>query len=256
MSPLALRQHRIQVAGHRELALGRSRKRMMTGLLLFSGLVALLGLRLIDLTVLGERVNADPVDPYAAAIPPRADIIDRNGETLASTIDAYTFGVRPRDIVGNKPLLARQIAAAFPGISEARALAALNHDGSFKLLKRRVLPADAKRLNAIGEPGIVLEREAERLYPNIVLASHVLGSTNIDGKGNSGIELAFDERLSRIDAEAEDFDALTHRNCSLLDLTCSDRAAAFDGVNSLDRHEERFVDRSLWLGNERVECGE
>ncbi|MDO9488071.1 MAG: penicillin-binding protein 2, partial [Sphingomonadaceae bacterium] len=95
--------------------------------------------------------------------------------------------------------LAERIAAALPGMTYEKALATLNHPGKYRYLQRRVLPTDAKRINAIGEPGILLEREPERLYPNLGLASHILGYTDIDGKGAAGAERAFDERLSRAD---------------------------------------------------------
>jgi cell division protein FtsI (penicillin-binding protein 3) len=50
-------------------------------------------------------------------------------------------------------------------------------------------------INALGEPGLALEREPDRLYPQTSLAAHVVGYTDIDGKGNAGIERAFDEQV-------------------------------------------------------------
>lgn len=199
MSPMALRQHRIQVAGHRQVALGQSRQRLMVGLLLFAGLVVILGLRLLDLALLSGSRSDGRTDPFAALIPPRADIVDRNGVELARTFEAYAVAVRPQEVSGDKRMLARQIAAALPGVSEERAYAQLNSGGKFRYLSRRVLPSDAKKLLALGEPAIVLEREPERLYPNLDLAAHVIGYTDIDGKGKAGMERAFDERLSRPD---------------------------------------------------------
>jgi cell division protein FtsI (penicillin-binding protein 3) len=51
-------------------------------------------------------------------------------------------------------------------------------------------------VNAIGEPGLAIEREPDRLYPQTSLAAHVIGFTDIDGHGAAGVERAFDERLS------------------------------------------------------------
>jgi cell division protein FtsI (penicillin-binding protein 3) len=199
MSPLAIRQQRIQVAGQRQLALGRSRQRLMIGVLLFVALVAVIALRLVDLALLHDGKRVGGRDLFAALVPPRADIVDRNGAELARTFDAYSIAVRPHDIVGDKRELARRIAAALPGMSVERAYAQLSHAGKYRYLERRVLPTDAKRVNAIGDPGIVLEREPERLYPNLGLGAHILGYTDIDGKGAAGVERAFDERLSRAD---------------------------------------------------------
>jgi cell division protein FtsI (penicillin-binding protein 3) len=203
MSPAAVRQMRIQVAGHRQAALVLSRRRLMIGVLLFIGIVGVLTLRLIDLAVIRGGDRPAERDLFAALVPPRADIVDRHGAELARTFDAYSIAVRPRDIVGDKKELAHRLAAAIPGLTPAEAWRQLNHPGRFRYLERRVLPSDAKRVNAIGEPGIVIDREPERLYPNLNLAAHVLGHVNVDGKGEAGMERAFDERLSRPDLRGQ-----------------------------------------------------
>ncbi|MDO9487007.1 MAG: penicillin-binding protein 2, partial [Sphingomonadaceae bacterium] len=99
MSPLALRQQRIQVAGQRQLALSRSRQRLMIGVLLFVALLAVVALRLLDLSMLQGGKPAGQRDLFAALVPPRADIVDRSGAELARTFDAYSIAIRPRDIV-------------------------------------------------------------------------------------------------------------------------------------------------------------
>src|SRR3546814_19166178 len=83
----------------------------MVGLLLFLGLLAVIALRLFDLSVLQDRSGAPPVDPYAALVPPRADMVDRNGVKLARTFDAYVVTVRPHQLVGDPRQRARQLAA-------------------------------------------------------------------------------------------------------------------------------------------------
>ena len=57
-------------------------------------------------------------------------------------------------------------------------------------------PALVDAINALGEPGMALSREPDRLYPQTALAAHVLGYTDVDGNGSAGIERAFDDRLS------------------------------------------------------------
>ena len=194
MSPAALRQLRVQLAGKRQVALVRSRQRLMIGLLLFVALVGLLTLRLLDLGLLHDGSQRGRINILANLTPPRADIVDRNGVQLAGTLMAYGVAVRPHDVVGDKRILAQQIAAIL-GRDPADIYRQLNHKGKFRYLQRRVLPTEAKAINALGEPGILLEREPDRLYPNQKLAAHVLGHTNIDGLGEAGIERAFDQRL-------------------------------------------------------------
>ncbi len=199
MNAAAAREARIRLAGQRQAALALARQRLMVGLLLFLGVLAVIALRLFDLSVLQDRSGSAPADPFAILVPPRADIVDRNGVPLARTFEAYAVTVRPGQLVGDPRQRARELAAILPGTSEALIYRTLTSGRSFAFLKRRVLPETAHAVNALGEPAIVLERESERLYPQLTLASHVLGFTDIDGLGRSGMERAADERLTRAD---------------------------------------------------------
>src|SRR3546814_14754962 len=62
-------------------------------------------------------------------------------------------------------------------------------------IRRRALPDQVAAVNAIGEIGFEFPREKERLYPQITLAAHVLGFTNAEGHGVTGVEGAFADRL-------------------------------------------------------------
>lgn len=195
MNAAAAREARIRLAGQRQAALALARQRLMIGLLLFLGALAVIALRLFDLSVLQDQSGAAKRDPFAVLVPPRADIVDRNGVPLARTFEAYAVTVRPNQIVGDPRVRARQLAQLLPGTSEAVIYSTLTSNRSFAFLKRRVLPETAHAINALGEPAIALEREQERLYPQTALASHVLGFTDIDGHGRAGMERAADERL-------------------------------------------------------------
>nr|WP_083579317.1 penicillin-binding protein 2 [Tardibacter chloracetimidivorans] len=171
----------------------------MVVLLLFLGVLAVIALRLFDLSVLQNRSSSAPADPFAALVPPRADIVDRNGVYLARTFEAYAVSVRPRQLIGDPRQRARELAQLLPGTDEDVIYKTLKSDRSFAFLKRRVLPETAHAINALGEPAITLERETERLYPQTSLAAHVLGFTDIDGRGRAGMERAEDDRLVRED---------------------------------------------------------
>jgi cell division protein FtsI (penicillin-binding protein 3) len=82
-----------------------------------------------------------------------------------------------------------------PEKDEAAYLQMLRSGRSFYYLRRRASPSLVAAINALGEPGMALQREPDRLYPQLSLAAHVVGYTDIDGKGNAGIERAFDEQL-------------------------------------------------------------
>ena len=71
----------------------------------------------------------------------------------------------------------------------------LRSDKPFFYLRRRAPPGLVEAVNALGEPGLAIDREPDRLYPQTSLAAHVIGFTDIDGHGAPGIERAFDKHL-------------------------------------------------------------
>jgi cell division protein FtsI (penicillin-binding protein 3) len=91
--------------------------------------------------------------------------------------------------------VARKLAELMPEKDAAAYLQMMRSGRNFYYLRRRAPPGLVAAINALGEPGLALEREPDRLYPQTTLAAHVIGFTDIDGKGNAGIERAFDERL-------------------------------------------------------------
>jgi cell division protein FtsI (penicillin-binding protein 3) len=194
VSPAALRQHRIQLAGKRQAQFARARQRLMVGIFLFTALAAVASLRLVELAV-RSPVTGGGNSILAGLVPPRADIVDRNGVELATTFKAFALAVRPRELVGDPATIATKVAHALGEPDSRSILRQLTHNGKFRYIKRRILPAEAKAINAIGEPGLVLEREQERIYPNQSLGAHVVGFTDIDGNGQAGIERIFNDRL-------------------------------------------------------------
>ncbi len=167
----------------------------MICVLLFVILASVIGLRLVDLAVLQER-EIDERDAFAVPAPPRGDIFDRNGAELARTFDAVAVAVAPRKLVGDPHALAESLSAILTDKTPGQLYFELVHPGAFRYIARRVLPAQAKRINDLGEPAITLKREPERLYPNANLAAHVVGYTDIDGHGRYGMERALDARLT------------------------------------------------------------
>jgi cell division protein FtsI (penicillin-binding protein 3) len=194
VTALVARPSRQRLGGQREQSVALVHFRLMVVMLMFVGITSVIGLRLAYLTVFS--------DPSASAniasglIPPRANLTDRNGVVLAGTIDAWKIGVHPNKIIGDKSLIAAQLAVLMPNRSEAEYRAILNSKRSFFYLKHEALPELVKRVNAIGEPGIVFEREPRRYYPQGSLAAHVVGWTDQDGKAVSGMELALNDRLA------------------------------------------------------------
>ena len=163
-------------------------------MLLFSAVAIVIALRLLWLTVFADsslgRTNPNLMPP------PRADIVDRNGEVLARTIDAWSIGVHANRLLNKPEDLAPKLAALMPERTEAQYLALLKSGVHFTYLRRRAMPELVAAVNALGEPGMAFSREPERLYPQLTLAAHVLGYTDMDGHGVTGMERVLDKRLA------------------------------------------------------------
>jgi cell division protein FtsI (penicillin-binding protein 3) len=190
---LVARPERLRLVGQRRQILALMHQRLMFGMLVYAGIIAIIALRLIYLAAFGDHAGrkGGAID----LTPDRGDIVDRDGQALARTIDAWTIGLQPSKVIGNKLDLARKLAELMPEKDAATYLSMLRSNRSFYYLRRRAPPGLVSAINSLGEPGLALEREPDRLYPQTSLAAHVVGFTDVDGKGNAGIERAFDEQL-------------------------------------------------------------
>lgn len=191
---VAPRPERLRLVGQRRQILSTMHQRLMLAMLVYAGVVALVVGRILYLAAFGDHAGSRP--GVSALVPPRGDIVDREGQPLARTIDAWSIGLHPGKVIGNKLELARKLAELMPERDEAAYFAMLRSGKTFFYLRRRASPDVVEAVNALGEPGIALDREPERLYPQLTLASSVIGFTDIDGHGAAGIERAFDDRLS------------------------------------------------------------
>lgn len=179
--------------GARHTLVNIAHYRLMVLMLLFAAGVAAILVRLMLLGVMAEPRSA--IAAESALVPLRGDLVDRNGAPLARTIDAWSIAVRPDKVIGDKRQLAEQLAALMPDHDAGYYYAQLNLDRSFVYLRRRALPELVQQVNALGEPGIALGREPERLYPQSAMAAHALGYLDMDGRGVRGMEKFLNARL-------------------------------------------------------------
>jgi cell division protein FtsI (penicillin-binding protein 3) len=191
---VAQRPERLRLVGQRRQLLAIMHQRLMFGMLVYAGIIAIIALRILYLAAFGDHAGRKA--GLTALIPERGDIVDRNGDPLARTIDAWTIAVHPTKVIGDKLALAQHLARLMPEMSEEQYFALLKSGKPFFYLRRRASPTLVEAVNALGEPGLAIEREPDRLYPQTTLAAHVLGYTDIDGHGVAGMERAFDQYLS------------------------------------------------------------
>src|SRR5688572_19853580 len=192
--PERLRPERLRLVGQRRQILAVMHQRLMFGMLVYAGVIALIVARILFLAAFGDHAGRKV--GITALIPERGDIVDRDGQPLARTIDAWTIGMHPTKVTGDKLEIARALARLMPERDAATYHAMLRSGRTFFHLRRRAPPGLVEAVNALGEPGLSLDREPDRLYPQTSLAAHVIGYTDVDGRGTAGMERAFDDRLS------------------------------------------------------------
>ena len=143
--------------------------------------------------------GSDPVIASATRLEPaprRADIVDRNGDLLATSVTAYSVFADPRAI-GEPALIAEELASVLPDLDVETITARLsNNERAFAWIERGITPRQRQAVFELGLEGIGFREESRRAYPRGTLAGHILGYAGSDGQGLGGIEYAMDDRLT------------------------------------------------------------
>jgi cell division protein FtsI (penicillin-binding protein 3) len=174
----------------------------LRALLVLLGFTALLMIALVRIVHLGLSDPGRPGgDGDGGAVPDRGDILDRNGVPLARAFPAYALWFNPKAMGAGAPLVhtPAEVAAALVKIfpeEDVDELTARLASGKAGYLRRRILPEDANKIHALGEPGLEFPREAERFYPQGTMAAHVLGYVDSKGQGQVGMEAVFNRQLT------------------------------------------------------------
>ncbi len=125
----------------------------------------------------------------------RPDIVDRNGTLLATDIRIYWLAANPREIP-HADEAAEKLAAIFPDLDQG-ALSRKFHDKAsrFEWVKRGLAPNQAAAVHRLGIPGLTILPTVQRAYPAGNDAAQILGITNVDNEGMSGVEWYIDQKL-------------------------------------------------------------
>ena len=124
----------------------------------------------------------------------RGRIVDRNGLILAASVPAPSIWAIPKDLDGDARSRAR--LAALLGMTSAELERRLGDNPNFVWLRRQVDDGVAKAVKELYVKGIHEVREYKRKYPEGEAAAHVVGFTNVEDRGQEGIELAFQKDLA------------------------------------------------------------
>lgn len=207
-NPPAVRRNAPTLVRRRaDASVKRLRYTLIVGLVVvLAGVVKLVEIQVLNADVYAEtsvRQRVRTVELPAT----RGRIYDRDGEVLATSVDAATVFADPRAF---RPAVAPSgvsVPAAADAATVAEALSELlmvdaselhdrlTRDAHFVYLARQLPFSVGETIRAMRIPGIGVLTEPKRVYPGGTLAAQVLGFTGIDGEGLQGLEQRFDQIL-------------------------------------------------------------
>ncbi|MGB7206853.1 MAG: penicillin-binding protein 2 [Anderseniella sp.] len=174
-----------ELRGHKRLRL------VMTGFVLgFSVLVGKLGW----LTIVEGGQNEQVAQFDEKTRIPRPDITDRFGNVLATDIPVSSLFADPAKMIDVDEAV-ELLTGALPDLDAVKLRKQLdNRKRRFVWVKREVSPSERELIHNMGIPGVGFRSETRRVYPMGKLASHVLGSVDLDSHGIAGIEKFLDDQ--------------------------------------------------------------
>ncbi|MDS0527299.1 stage V sporulation protein D [Clostridium sp. SHJSY1] len=193
----------------------KMRKRISSSLIAITTLLFLLTLRLAYIMIVKQsEYSAMAIDQWTSEVKisaKRGRILDRNGVELAVSANVYRVDFDLNSIRAylkkddakykSNEELAKVISKAM-GLEEKEILDKLETklksgaNAGSAIVKRRIEKSSADNVKALGIPGVIISPDTRRYYPNNNFLAHVLGSTNSDGEGLTGVELQYNEELS------------------------------------------------------------
>lgn len=180
-----------RIPGTRKKRNGQARQRLG---ILIAGFI--FGFLLIG----GRLLQYGLAEPFAASslgnpnsVASRPDIIDRNGQLLATDLNMVSLYADPRRIIDADEVV-EKLAVVIPSLDWRETHKKLKMDSGFQWLRRQLTPRQQADILALGLPGIGFRPEKRRFYPGGRAASHILGHVNVDNQGLAGMERYLDQQ--------------------------------------------------------------
>lgn len=168
--------------------------------LLFSAFSVLIGRALYLQTVHRDFLLKQGESRYARTIPltaTRGKILDREGQVLATSLPVKAIWAIPEDVTATPRATIEKLASLLE-IPYPELVKKLSVDKTFVYLKRQVEPKNAQEIMALRIPGVETKKEYKRYYPQGETFAHIVGFTNVEDKGQEGIELIDQKSLAGI----------------------------------------------------------
>src|SRR5258707_11730538 len=171
----------------------KTRARIALTVLIFALGYAVIAMKLVMFATAPEGHASRRAIAQDAVATARPDILDRNGEILATDVRTPSLFAEPHRII-DVDEASELLTAVMPDIDAAELRARLASKRRFVWLKREITPEQREHIHRLGIPGIGFLPENKRVYPNSAEVSHLIGHVNIDNQGIAGIEKWLDGR--------------------------------------------------------------
>src|ERR1700733_531590 len=165
----------------------KARARIGLAILAFAAVYAIIAARLVMFALASNSHSVHRVVSSDAMATARPDILDRNGEVLATDVRVPSLYAEPRRLIDVDEAV-ELLTADLPDLDAAEVRERLSSKLSFVWLKRDITPEQQREIYRQGLPGIGFLNENKRDYPSGPEVSHVIGHVNIDNEGIAGIE--------------------------------------------------------------------
>lgn len=176
---------------HGSVSSSAVKSRVYLAMAAFAFVYLMIGGRLVHLAQMDEAPSSAWISAQDSIAASRPDLLDRNGEILATDIKTASLYAEPRRVLDVDEAL-EGLLSVLPDLDPVVVRRRLESRAGFVWLKRELKPAQADRIHNLGLPGIGFLSESQRFYPGGPTAGHIIGSVNVDNQGLAGIEKYID----------------------------------------------------------------
>ncbi|MFI4971401.1 MAG: peptidoglycan D,D-transpeptidase FtsI family protein [Hyphomicrobiales bacterium] len=165
----------------------KAKARLGLAIVAFAAIYGVIALRLVMFAEQSDGHSARRSVGADALATARPDILDRNGQILATDVKAPSLFAEPRKLI-DVDEAEELLTAVLPDLDGNEMRERLSSKRGFVWLKREISTKQQQEIHRLGIPGVGFLTENKRVYPNGPVVSHEIGHVNIDNQGIAGIE--------------------------------------------------------------------
>src|SRR5262249_5351620 len=159
----------------------KARARVGLAILAFAVVYGIIAVRLVMFAVVPESHVVRRGGSQERISTARPDILDRNGQILATDVRSPSLFAEPRRII-DLDEATELLTAVLPDLDATELRDRLNTRKGFIWVKREITPKQQREIHKLGLPGVGFLNENKRVYPNSAEVSHLIGHVNIDNQ--------------------------------------------------------------------------